>query len=123
MNLEAMERLGLKVRSYSEAVFVAFAGSEGRGLYEQAEHQLSRHGIDRSHVRVQVSLRPDLWNAVQFLISAPHGAVTGRRTGYMCLIYPDRMATMERGSWHEVAPGWAASHYWEHLDVLEEVAL
>ena len=123
MNGAALKDLGLKIRPYSEAAFVEFVGSEGKALYQIAENQLSRHGIARSNVRVQVSLRPDLWNAVQFLISAPHGAVTGRRTGYMCLIYPDRLATMERGSWHEVAQGWAAPRFWEHLDVLDEVAL
>ena len=120
MNREAIERLGVKIRPYSESTFIEFIGaSDGKALFLKADHQLSRHGIERSSVRVQVSLRPDLWNGIQFLVSAPHGPASSRRVGYLCLIYPDRHSTMERDNWQELAQGWAAPHYWEHLEELE----
>lgn len=103
-----LEKLGVFTRPFGHSVFDEFLPAEhAERAYHAAMTRLESaksSGVKPETLRVQVSIRSDLGNALQFFIAGPFPRTSQSRFGAMALIYPARTVPLRDGTW-------GVSHY------------
>lgn len=124
LNRRNLARLGLEIRRFSPEAFTDYVGMDvGATLYDQAVAGAAPRNLKPEELRVQISLRADLYNAVQFLVTGPHShqppSMRSRRA-YWCAIYPERNTLPRTGVWEEIGSYFGGDQYHGHLIDIEE---
>ncbi|MGE0052934.1 MAG: hypothetical protein AB7S74_01885 [Hyphomicrobium sp.] len=123
MNRNSLRTLGCEIRPFTREALAEFIPQEAaEDVFKKASAAILRQNIRPEHLRVQFSLRSDLFNAVQILITGPHAAPsdqpdrTNPRIGFFLATYPPRTDGRDPiECWREFGKPFGSAKYWSHM--------
>lgn len=125
MNLKGLKQLGCEVRPFGLDAFADFIPEKpAREFYGLVCQIAEKNSIKHETLRVQISLRPDLHNAVQFICTGPHERPGAYKTlapklHMIALRYPERSVPVTFDHWAEIGAPFGAHNYWSHMLEIE----
>lgn len=104
MLAKSLQALGLETRPFTQEAFAEFVpAGDAAKLFERASDAMRKAGIALETSQLQISLRADLRNTIQFVVVGQHPQ---GRHGYFCLHHSSRSACLQPSpNWIPLNPG------------------